>query len=109
MNINEAKQLIDKTGKVAILLIAGDSKYQKVVEEAIKGNPSWSLGVVNILDTIENRNSSNQTPLYFEPDTYPSLFLYDNRSRSVVISRVLELSELQRVLKDIDSGTFELV
>jgi hypothetical protein len=113
VTIEEAKDAINNNNEVLVLLeahgLAGTYIYTHILEELEDSFPTWKFLSVDIILEMNNRVNKRVAPLYFEPDTYPKLYIFKNKERKVVVDRALTLEEVTDILTEVDLGTFNLV
>jgi hypothetical protein len=111
VTIKEAENIINTRKEVLIILetkgVEGVHEYN--LKELEDTHPSWSIHTIDILNVMNIRNKNKLAPLYFEPDTYPTIFIFKDKERKVVIDRVVTDKELSSIMLDVELDRFELV
>jgi GTP-binding protein EngB required for normal cell division len=114
VTMKEAREYVDERDAVVVLLEAEGTHahmqkemIDKVeMEDVSKG---WAFLKVDIIKEMNRRVLEKHSPLYFESDVYPVLYIYYKQERKVVVNKLLSNLEVIAILTNIEEGTFKLV
>jgi hypothetical protein len=111
IKINGADSIVASQENVLIIMDAvgkSSESSMRIVDEISDSIEDWSFYAIDILEEIANKPAGS-LPVLFEPDIYPTLFIFKDGVRKLVISKEFNKEDLTEVLGEIANDSFYLV